>query len=60
MLFVLIDLKDRRYDDVTTPGLRAIWTSHLVGPGQCVKQFYEEMSLFKTAGPFAAARHNHL
>jgi hypothetical protein len=51
VLFVLIDLKDLRYDDVTTPGLRAIWTSHLVGPGQCVKQFYEEMSLFKTAGP---------
>ena len=51
VLFVLIDLKDRRYDDVAAPGLRALWTSHLVGPGQCVKQFYEEMSLFNTAGP---------
>lgn len=51
VLFVLIDLKDRRYDDVAAPGLRALWTSHLLGPGQCVKQFYEEMSLFKTAGP---------
>jgi M6 family metalloprotease-like protein len=51
VLLVLVDLKDSRYDDAAAPGVRALWTSHLTGPGPCVKQFYEEMSLFKTAGP---------
>jgi len=51
VLFVLIDLKESRFSDADAPALQALWTSHLLGPGQCVKQFYEEMSLFDTAGP---------
>jgi hypothetical protein len=50
VLVVLVELKDRTYG-VTAGGRGQVWKDVLVGAANSAKVYYEETSLFKTAGP---------
>ncbi len=50
VLVVLVELKDRGFG-TTAGGRQGYWSSTLVGAANSVKAYYEETSLFKTAGP---------
>ena len=50
VLLVLVDTKDGRFSAGDVAGMKTRWTTNLIGPGNCVKTFYEENSLFNTAG----------
>ena len=50
VLMVLLELKDRGFG-TTAGGRQVAWSNTLVGTMNSVKAYYEETSLFNTAGP---------